>query len=235
MPNRAKKNKKKARPKAGSDTSPEWGSLAADAKVLDPTPSPEQGSVATVVETSLPLLAPVEPEAPASPEEKKGVEKRKKKVDPYLPSTEAVKVLANIVGSLEALNLQDRGHVVARLKELYLSPAKSGKGKSKKNSSSAKQKKPQASKAPWKVLWHRTPEYRAWQDAIKSDTKVGDAHFSSLLEAAIRQRDALRTRFQSPPGGNPGTTVLAPPLSTSGGPGQETAQSAGLTELVFDE
>jgi len=197
--------------------------------------SPERGSLATVANASPPLLVPVEPEAPVAPEEKKGKERKKKRVEPYLPSPEAVKVLSNIVGSLEALNLQDRGHVVARLKELYFSSTKSGGSKSKKNSSSAKQKKPQASKAPWKVLWHLTPEYRAWQDAIRADGKVGDAEFTHLLQAAVQQRDALRTRFQSAPGGNPGATVPAPASSTSGGAWEATALSADLSGLVFDE
>jgi hypothetical protein len=207
---KTKIKRKKPRKKAGSSLSPERGSLAAEAKA-----------------------SPLQP--PPVLEEKKKEKEGKKRVDPYLPSPEAVTVLSNIVGSLEGLNLQDRGHVVARLKDLYFSSTKSG-SKSKKNSSSAKQKKPQASKAPWKVLWHQSPEYRAWQEAIGAEVRVGDAEFNSLLQAAVQKRDALRTRFQSEPGGIPGETVSAPPASTSGGGGEATALHAEVqASLVIDD
>jgi hypothetical protein len=67
---------------------------------------------------------------------------------------------------------------------------------------------------------------------MKAEERVGDAEYLNLLQAAMAERDALRSRFQSAPGGIPGAAVPAPPTSTSGSDGEAASLDEEVPELV---
>jgi len=124
---------------------------------------------------------------------------------PYKPSDAAVAALSAITVQIESLTQSDRGHVLARLREIYLAKP-SGKmertsKKSASDQSGSARKKPKAS---WKVEWESSPEFSAWQEARGKVPQHPD--WAELQNAALKKRDALRAKHgwvRPPPPSSP--------------------------------
>lgn len=129
---------------------------------------------------------------------------------PYTPSTDAVQALQAIFGALEALNVQDRGHVLSRVRS-YVTPAAT------KKATASKEVKPKLKMSDWKSEWQNTDEFVNWDAIFKlrgahakyaktlaprdePDTalpKDDEALEKSLREIAFDKRDEIKARLKS--------------------------------------
>lgn len=113
---------------------------------------------------------------------------------PYKPSDAAVAALSAISAQIESLTQSDRGHVLARLREIYLAkPSEKTERTSKKSASDKVSGPPKRKpKASWKVEWEASPEFSAWQKA-RGDG-LAQSEWQGLQYAALEKRAALRAQ-----------------------------------------
>jgi microcompartment protein CcmL/EutN len=108
---------------------------------------------------------------------------------PYIPTQAVRDALAACVAALEGLNVQEKGHVIARLGDMYHLQ----RVKPKKEVSDRKQKE------AWKQEWETTTEYKLWQAAKLPKEAVKDeqaqARYQSLQQAAMAKRGEIKSRF----------------------------------------
>lgn len=132
---------------------------------------------------------------------------------PYVPTGQEREALAACVAALEGLNVQERGHVIARLGDMYhLQRAKPKKIIDRK------------AKAPWKEEWEKTPEYKMWQaaklpkDAPKNSEQI--VSYQALQQAAIGKRTEVKSRFLVA-----GKAMPSPSQNNSAFPSQEDGKT----------
>lgn len=117
---------------------------------------------------------------------------------PYIPSIVAVSALKSIVETVESMTLPDRGHVVARLINMY----------GKKQDPPAKPKKKTVAapreKLPWKKALEESEEYKLFvklktpkgAPSYKENTEEYTA-FREAQSAYIGKQKALREEYYS--------------------------------------
>jgi len=162
---------------------------------------------------------------------------------PYTPSTEAVHALKEIFGSLESLNVQDRGHVLSRIRS-YVAPA------STKKAIAPKEVKPKPQMSDWKSEWQVTDEFINWDAIFKLrgahakfaktgkpedepdvalPEEAGDLEMS-LRVIAFAKRDEIKGRSKSIDKGTSGEDGAPPPPDKDQAVKQKPAKPTGTSQ-----
>jgi len=159
---------------------------------------------------------------------------------PYTPSTEAVQAIQTIFGALEALNVQDRGHVLSRVRS-YVSPAPTSKAIARK------EVLPKPKMSDWKSQWQATDEFVNWDAIFK--LRGAHARFAktgkpedqpsvalpeddgalekSLREIAFAKRDEIKASLKSNDKGAGGEDGVSPPPDKDQAGKQKSAKPDG--------
>jgi len=161
---------------------------------------------------------------------------------PYTPSPEAVQAIQAIFGALEGLNVQDRGHVLSRIRS-YVMPATT------KKAIAQKEVKPKPKMSDWKSTWQATDEFVNWDAIFKlrgahakfAKTKKpedepdvalpedDEALESSLREIAFAKRDEIKANLKSNDEGVGGEDGAPPPPDKDQAAKQKPAVPVGTT------
>jgi hypothetical protein len=114
--------------------------------------------------------------------------------------------MTSITTAIEGLTIAERGHVIKRLSEMYISAKPS---KAARKGFIQKEKKTQPKPEKWRTLWEATEVHRKWRELIKpasvreqqsaEDRKVHDVAYAEAQTAAMAEKDRLKLEYPPTP------------------------------------